>query len=180
MGNKTLFTQLNSTKSDVEIIEGIKRAFQPLGGMVQIRSTGLEIEQGKNEVRFGSTANMTASVSVQPVNQTQYEIQCAINWSPNTLVWICLIVGVFVLGILWIVPLFYLFVDPTSAYQQALNRIQTYAGDLSVGTVSALPVSPGTQKEALAKQLEEAKQMMEDGFLTEEEYKKLKQKILHT
>ena len=46
-----------------------------------------------------------------------------IVWNPNPLVWICLVVGFFVFGILWVVAALYLFVDPAPVYNRLM--IQT-------------------------------------------------------
>ena len=71
---------------------------------------------------FGFVATFDAAVKLKQVNQERYEVEAYVNWRPNMLFWICLVLGFFFL-IPWIVNILYLFVDP-SPYQKALDRMQ--------------------------------------------------------
>ena len=126
MASRTLYTQIETEKSLVEVKEAVKTAFRSVGGSIQESSTGMLIKQGVNGVSFAFTADVAAQINVRQVKENRFEVECLINWSMNALSWICLVVGIFIFGILWIVPLLYLFVKPDEAYQQALNRIYTY------------------------------------------------------
>jgi len=126
MGSTTLYMQVSTEKSPDEIKEAIKTAFNSVGGVVQTTPTGIEIKQGVNGISFAFAASFTAQVNLRHVKEDKYEIECLIQWKLNALSIMCLVVGFFVLGILWIVPILYLFIRPEDAYQQALHRVQTY------------------------------------------------------
>lgn len=125
MGTKTVFYTIESENSLAEMKAKIKQSLLFLGGTLVDYDAGFQLKQGTNGVNFAFAANFEAMINVRQSAPNKYEIWCAINWSPNTLFWICLAVGIFVFGILWIVPILYLFIDPTSAYQNALFRIQS-------------------------------------------------------
>ena len=137
MGTKTVFYTIESENSLVEMKAKLKQSLLFLGGTLVDYDTGFQLKQGTNGVNYAFAANFEAMISIRQPALNKYEIWCAINWSPNTLFWICLVVGVFVFGILWIVPILYLFIDPTSAYQNALFRVQSMA---STGHPHPLPV----------------------------------------
>lgn len=124
MGNKTVFYTLETDKSLPQVREAAKKSLMFLGGTLFEQGDGFQVKQGTNGVNFAFAANVEAFVNVRQSASNKYEFFGTINWSPNTLFWVCLIVGIFVFGMLWIVPLLYLFIDPSQAYQQALFRIQ--------------------------------------------------------
>jgi hypothetical protein len=126
MGSTTLYMQMNTEKSPEEINAAIRQAFSSVGGTIQTTPTGIEVKQGANGISFAFAADFNAQVDLRHVKEDKYEIQCSIQWKLNALSIICLVVGIFVLGILWIVPILYLFIKPDNAYQQALHRVQTY------------------------------------------------------
>lgn len=124
MARRTIYTQITTDRTFEEIRQVTRSTLRPVGGTMQDTPTGLEIIQGANEIRFAFAAQFTSTVNIRQISGDKYEIECTIEWKPNGLFWICLIVGIFVLGILWIVPLLYLFIDPVPVYQQALDRVQ--------------------------------------------------------
>jgi hypothetical protein len=126
MGSKTLYSQVVTEKSPDEIKKAMREAFRSLGGTMQETPSGIEIKQGVNGIDFTFAADFTAQVNLRHVKENKYEIECQIQWKLNALSIICLAVGIFVFGILWIVPILYLFIKPEDAYQQALHRVQTY------------------------------------------------------
>jgi hypothetical protein len=126
MGSRILYSQIVTDKSPDQIKEAIKIAFRSLGGTMLDTPTGIDIKQGTNGVSFGFAADLTASVNLRQVKENRYELECQLAWKLNGLSIACLVIGIFVFGILWIVPILYLFFNPESAYQQALNRVQTY------------------------------------------------------
>jgi len=126
MGSKTLFTQVASEKSIDDVKVALKQAFQSVGGLMIESPRGIEINQGVNGVSFAFAADVSAQVNIRQVNDRLYEIECTVSWKMSALSIICLIVGLFMFGILWIVPLLYLFVNPEFSYQQSLQRVQTY------------------------------------------------------
>ena len=123
MGSKTVFYSFDTNRSYAEVKEATQRSLMMLGGTQQDLGQVITIQQGNIGVGNAFTAEMQADVNIRQVNPTKYEILCQINWKPSSIVWICLVVGFFIFGILWIIPLLYLFVDPVSAYQQAIFRI---------------------------------------------------------
>jgi hypothetical protein len=125
MGSKTVFFSLETNKSIEQIWQAIKESHVLLGGTVYQQGNGLQIKQGTAGVSFAFAANFDAFVNLRQSGENKYEIITTINWSPNGLLWACLVIGFFVFGILWIVPLLYLFIDPSQVYQQALFRAQS-------------------------------------------------------
>jgi len=126
MGSRTYFSQLNTAKPIEEVMQAAKSAFRSVGGTMQETPSGLWIRQGTNGVSFAFSADMNAYVNVRQIKEDRYEVECQVRWGLNALSWVCLVVGFFIFGILWIVPLLFLFINPDNAYQQALYRIQTY------------------------------------------------------
>lgn len=123
MGSKTIFYTFDSDKPIVQVKDAMRRSLSFLGGTLIEQGDGFQLTQGINGVSFAFTANFTAYINLRKSSENKYEILGNVNWSLNTLSWACLIIGIFVLGVLWIVPLLYLFINPTDAYQQALMRI---------------------------------------------------------
>ena len=123
MGSKTLFFQIETKKSLAEIQEAATRAFMPLGGQIMKVGTGLNIKQGKEGVQFGFAADFDATLMIRESSPEHYELMCTVNWKMNTLSIVCLVVGIFVLGVLWIIPILGMFIDPSSAYNKALYTI---------------------------------------------------------
>ena len=75
-------------------------------------------------MNFAFTANFTTDVTITPVSDDVYNIACNVNWKMNSLTIACLIIGVFVFGVLWIVPALHLFIDPSNVYNMALMSVQ--------------------------------------------------------
>ncbi|MBU6361073.1 MAG: serine/threonine protein kinase [Chloroflexi bacterium] len=131
MGRKVLFTDIKTDKSVNGIRMAAKTAFRSVGGNHIDTADGFIIVSGIQGVNFGSTANIRATISIKALKAGHYRIECIIDWSPSAVVWICLIVGIFVFGILWLVALLYLFVNPDASYKLALDRIQGEVGMMS-------------------------------------------------
>ncbi len=125
MGSKTVFYTLDTDKPAEQVREALKKSFLLLGGTLLEQGDGIQIKQGTSGVSFAFAANFNAFISMRQTSPNKYEFFGTINWSPNGLFWACLIIGFFIFGILWIVPLLYLFIDPSTAYQQALFRTQS-------------------------------------------------------
>lgn len=126
MGNKTVFYQVDSDKSLEEVKVATQKALSMMGGMILDRGDGFQINQANKNINFSFTADFETFVSIRESKPGKYDILVSASWKPNALFWICLIVGFFIFGILWIVPLLYLFIDPTSAYQQALFTVNNF------------------------------------------------------
>ncbi|MDK2980370.1 MAG: hypothetical protein PWQ55_717 [Chloroflexota bacterium] len=126
MGSKIVFYQIETEKSVEEIRDAAQKAFYSLGGQTTPLGTGLQIIQGKNNVQFGFAADFDAIFSINTVGPKKYSLNCTINWKMSGATIACLIIGFFVFGILWIVPLLYLFIDPSQQYQNALMSINSY------------------------------------------------------
>jgi hypothetical protein len=126
MGSKTIFHQLESDKTLDEVKMATQKSLMMMGGTVQPRGDGFQLLQANTGINFAFTADFDTFVSIRESKPGKFEILVNANWKPNVLFWICLIVGFFIFGILWIVPILYFFIDPTSAYQQALFTINNF------------------------------------------------------
>lgn len=124
MGSKTVYFILDTDKSLEQVRDATQKSLSFLGGAVFQQGDNFQVKQGVNGVNFAFAANFDAVINLRQSGSNKYELLGTINWTPNTLFWACLIIGFFIFGILWIVPILYLFVDPTQAYQQAFLRIQ--------------------------------------------------------
>lgn len=127
-GKKTIFHTLETNKPLPQVKEAVKKSLILLGGSILEQGDSFQVKQGVNGVNFAFTANVEAYISVRQTAPNKYELFSSVNWTPNALFWVCLIVGFFVFGILWIIPLLYVFVDPMPAYQQSLYRVQNILG----------------------------------------------------
>lgn len=123
MGNKMVFHTFESEQSLADVKAATRRSLAMLGGTLLEHDSGFQLKQGTTGVTYAFAANFDASINLRQSAPGKYELTGTIHWSPNGLFWGCLIVGAFVFGILWIVPILYLFIDPMQAYQQALMRI---------------------------------------------------------
>ena len=126
MGSKMVFYQFESDKSIEEVREAAIKAFTPLGGQISPLGNGLKIKDGKNGVQFGFAADFDATFSINESKPGKFDLNCSINWKMSTVSIICLVVGLFVFGILWIVPILFLFIDPSQVYQNALLSVNSY------------------------------------------------------
>lgn len=124
MGSRVLYTNLISSASVEEVVDTLSTIVTPLGGTSSIINNTLLIHDGKEGVQFGFTADFDSQIIVQQTAEDSYNIITNIRWKMNTLTIICLIVGFFVFGILWIIPLLYLFIDPSLPYNNCLNLLQ--------------------------------------------------------
>lgn len=125
MGSKVLFTQVHTNASLEQVIDTLSQTVTPLGGIVTKLNNTLHINGGKEGVQFGFAADFDSQTIVQQTAADSYNITMNIHWKMNTLTIICLILGIFVFGILWIIPLLYLFIDPTTAYNNSLILLQS-------------------------------------------------------
>lgn len=123
MGSKTLFFQFSSPHTLEQVQEAGFKAFLPLGGQITKLGNGLRIIQGKEGIQFGFSADFDTSLTINQTKEEQFDLICAVNWKMNSLSIACLIIGFFVFGILWIIPLLSLFIDPSGKYNQALFSI---------------------------------------------------------
>ena len=152
------------------------------GSLLCIYAGGFIIVSGIQGVNFGSTANIRATISIKALKAGHYRIECIIDWSPSAVVWICLIVGIFVFGILWLVALLYLFVNPDAPYQLALDRIQGEVGMMSSvpqpAPSSTSAATPIAQADSVVQRLKQLKEMQANGLISQEEFDALRAEIL--
>lgn len=125
MGNKMVYYSMETDRPIEQVREALKNSLMLLGGTIYQQGDGFQVQDGVNGVNFAFAAKFDAIINVRPTAPNRYEFFGNVNWSPNGLFWACLIIGFFVFGILWLVPLLYLFIDPTSAYQAAFFRVQS-------------------------------------------------------
>ena len=126
MGAKTFFHHVETDRTIEEVKEATQKTLMFLGGTIQQHGDNYQLLQAKNGITGAFAADFDSMVNVRESKKGQYEILVNVSWKPNTLFWICLVVGLFVFGILWVVPAMYLFIDPSSAYQQALFNINNF------------------------------------------------------
>jgi len=125
MGSKMVFYQLETQESLEEVKMAAIKALTPLGGQIMPYGNGLQIINGKNGVQFGWTADFTSTLNINEIKPGKFDLNCEISWKMNTTTIICLVVGFFVFGILWVIPILYLFVDPTRVYQNSLMMMHS-------------------------------------------------------
>lgn len=126
MGSKTLFFQFNAPNTLDQVQEAANKAFIPLGGQITKLGNGLRIVQGKEGVQFAFTADFDATLTINQTKDDQFDMICAVNWKMNSLSIACLIIGIFVFGILWVIPALSLFIDPSSRYNQAMYSVPSF------------------------------------------------------
>ncbi len=125
MGSKILYTQVRTSASLEQVVDSLAQCLLPLGGAISKSNNVVQLEGGKEGVQFGFTADFSSHAVVQLSGTDTFNITMNIQWKMNTLTIICLIVGVFSAGILWIVPLLFFFVDPASVYNYYLLMFQS-------------------------------------------------------
>lgn len=117
MPSKLLYQIIETDKTLDEVSAALKNNAMTLGvEAVQLSNNSIRIVNGKEGVQFGFAADFDATITVNQKPENRYEVLSNITWKMNTLSWICLIVGLFVFGILWVIPLLFLFIDPSKAY----------------------------------------------------------------
>lgn len=124
MGSKLLINQARTNKGKDAVVQAVAKSLSIVGGTQVQHPTGIQIIDGKEGVSFAFTANFTTDVTITPVSDDVYNIACNVNWKMNSLTIACLIIGVFVFGVLWIVPALHLFIDPSNVYNIALMSVQ--------------------------------------------------------
>jgi hypothetical protein len=126
MASKTFVTRIHTDQAVVAVQDATIATLRTLGGSIQQNGIGFELTQASQGVTFAFIANFTTLVTIRSLHRDTYEVECIVQWSPNWLFWLCVILGVFAFGVLWVIPILYFFIDPTDIYQQALYRIQGY------------------------------------------------------
>ena len=119
-----IFKSLESQKSMEEVVTDTENVLRSLGGMVTRHGNNQLVATGaSNGVNFAFTADFTTMVDIKQVKEGQYDIQATVNTKPNATFWICFGLGWFFLWFLWIICVFYFFIDPTQIYNAAFQRI---------------------------------------------------------
>jgi hypothetical protein len=124
MGNRFVSANINTELAPVPFREAVVQAFRPLGGIPQMTQTGFTLQDGKYGISSQSLVNLMATVMLRKLRENNYEVQIYLNWSWGSTMWILLILGIIFGGVPWLFMLLYLMFDPTTAYQQALVRLQ--------------------------------------------------------
>ena len=102
-----------------------------------------------------------------------------IVWGPSSLVWICLVAGIFVLGLLWIIAALYLFVDPTQVYYRTITQIERVVNIATNATQRGqenLASAPSSQD--ATQTLRKLQEMRDAELITSKEYEAKKADIL--
>ena len=121
MGSKIVIHQIESKKSMNDVRNAAIKAFTPLGGQISPLEDGLQIVQGKNNIQFGFAADFDAILNIVETKPEKFALNCTVNWKMSGTTIACLVIGFFVFGILWIVPLLYLFIDPKPSISKCFN-----------------------------------------------------------
>ena len=124
--NRSIQTIITTEKTPEEIREAVRRAFYSVSGQIIDTKDAIIIEQGTLGVSCAFSINMMAFIHLWRIKENTYRLECYLQWKWNALSWICFVVGWFVLGILWVVPLCTLFFNPLPTYQRALYEVQHY------------------------------------------------------
>ena len=140
MGSATVGVTINSSLTQDQVIDGLGASLRSLGGLVTRTPTGVIITDGALGVNFAFTARTQAQIDVRQIAADRFEVTGNLHWSPAAVVWICLVVGFFIFGILWLVGLFYLFYNPSQAYQGALLTLQNALPPAPMGQYAAAAV----------------------------------------
>lgn len=138
MGAAMVGVTINSPVSQIQLIDALGASLRSLGGLVTRTASGLHVSGGSLGVNFAFTAKTEAQFDVRQVAPDRFEVTGSLQWSPAAVVWICMVVGFFIFGILWLVGLLYLFYNPTQAYQACLLGLQNSVA----GTPAAPPYAP--------------------------------------
>jgi hypothetical protein len=125
MGSKTIIHSIESGKPLTDIKEATKKSLMLLGGTVVDFGDGFQVKGGDSGIQMAFVADFESMISIQDQGNNHWNIMATISWSPNTIFWVCLISGFF-LVIPWIINILYLFVDPTQAYQQRLFMVNSF------------------------------------------------------
>jgi hypothetical protein len=129
MGTKMLYQVFETMKPKEEVLTALEKSFMVSGGQVsRYGNSTIKVINGKEGVQFGFSADFDATVTVNQKDENKFDVVCNITWKMNSLSWISLIVGIFVFGVLWIIPLLYLFIDPASAYNRFLMMAANQIG----------------------------------------------------
>ena len=127
MSTRNLYGSLVTDKTPDEIKEAVKKSFRTVGGEIQDTPNGILITKGTQGVKNAIAAfQFTSTVDINPVGGKKYELVCKINWQPNYIVHLFCLVGGFMFLLPWIYNILYFFVNPTPAYQQAIDRVNFF------------------------------------------------------
>jgi len=126
MPTKSAFAEVQTTRSLEEVTDAAVLEMRKLGGQVIARNGTIEVIDGTSGINFAFLAKFQANIYISPNKKKDntYNIDCQIRYSPNSVFWICLILGFCLFTITWIGNALYFFINPVPAYQQALNRVQ--------------------------------------------------------
>ena len=159
--------------------EVVKRVSQALlstvGGNIIEQGDTIHVKGGTNGVSMAFAADISAVISINKQNDSEYLVQANVNKSPNALFWISLIIGFFVFLLSWIVNIMYLFVDPAPAYQGALAQAQSMLRQDNTMT----DVSKSEGKGSIKAQLEELQDLLDQDLITQDEYDLKRGKIIN-
>lgn len=143
MGSAVVYDTYTTTTGVQGVKYAVGQALRQVGGAMHETPDGIVIEGGAQGVSMSFTAKITAVVSVRETSPNRYDVSCSLTWKPSAVVWICLIVGFFVLWFLWIISGLYFAFNPTSAYQTGLGLAHGYLPDAANAPVvgQASPVA---------------------------------------
>lgn len=122
---KTVYVGFTTDRDREDIKDATKKVLYSLGGNIRDTRHGFEIDQGSKGINFAFAADFHSTIDIKEKRPGSYEIGATVSYKPSMLTWLCFVLGWFFLWFLWFVPLVYFFINPTEAYQQALNRIES-------------------------------------------------------
>ena len=173
----TLNRFVKTSLSEEEVLKRLEQSFMStVGGNIIRNEKSLVIKNGVNGVSPRIGADIDAVVNV--VEQDDgYLLQCLVKKRQNaTFTW-CIILGLFVF-FPWIVNIIYIFIDPSHAYNNALDMALMSISQTSSKskTSSTHSVESGS---SVKQQLKELKELLDDGLITEAEYNSKRNNILN-
>lgn len=174
MATKNMVIQIKTDKSLEEVKIAARETFRTLGGIIRETAYGFDIEGGNAGINFSFVANIRAAVSVTLLNPGSYQVAAVIVWNPNIWVWICLLVGWFVLGLAWIISALYLFVDPAPVYYRTLSQVEH---NLNTKTITP-PTAPIQADGDITQKMKKLQEMRENNLITEKEFESKKAELL--
>ena len=119
-----VFRRITCGRSIDDVMRAAEYSLRSLGGSVYRSGSTITIRNGTVGVSFPFVADFDARMTVLERGSGVYDVECSITMIPNTVFWICAIVGFFCLWFLWGVNVLYFVVDPRSPYEQALQRLE--------------------------------------------------------
>ena len=121
----TVYRRLTTEHPPDQVFAAVEQALRStVGGSIQRVDNCIDIQNGTNNLNFAFVGDLSATVILTQPSPGLIAVNVTITLKPNSLFWICGVVGLFCLWFMWAVNLMYFILDPRSNYQMAIDRIQ--------------------------------------------------------